>query len=632
MMWQPPVAPPPPPPPTRRQTIVNIVGVLLFVALYLALDPWSTHFHSTTTEHLLVAEACVEAGECPVLGLTVSETPIHMGPLFFYLLMPAASFGYLAAWQVLLGVLSMILCILLLVREGDRIFGAPVGLLAVPLWMAFEGSEFLVDLRHAPLAAPLVIGALFILSRFGRAPSVGKWVGFCLLFWLGMQLQFSMYVLALPALWLAYRVARGRMGWMLVGIFGAVGAASQLPIWFHYAANDFSVFGETIRIAGESPTDWTLIMEFLAPMAVVLVVLELRAALKPERAPADPVFSLPFIAWTLVGYVPIAGMAQPRYLFPIAALAAVRFSVHLTRAVERLASGVRRRDLRTLTSLATLLLVAVAVIPHLIGAVRTDQSLTPCDTLRGQAEIVDAIHAGAHGPWRATPHVHGAISVDVSQQLEYLLHEREIRAGDSPTWSLEAPCVVLERTGGGCSLEALSWVEYEPCLSYRDALVEVSHDRREPSQRQGIRLPIGSRGGTFFSKGQRTTEGAATADFLSDQLGKKTRGRRMFLGLTIPIADTEACRGASGGRAVRILVDECATILVDPCTSPMVCTRDTQPVHEMHFGDHEPELRVRRLTIPGATMMGVDALRVQLNLTSCDQGLRLLDIYEVVSP
>ena len=604
--------------------------MLLFAVLYLALDPWSTHFHSTTTEHLLVAEQCVLAGECPVLGLTVSETPVHMGPLFFYLLMPAAAFGYLATWQVLLGVLSMFLCVALFVREGDRIFGAPIGLLAVPLWMVFEGSEFLVDLRHAPMAAPFVVGALFTLSRFGRAPSIGKWIGFCLLFWLGMQLQFSMYVLALPALWLGIRVARGRGRWMLPGIFVGVGAISQLPLWIYYAANGFSVFGETLRIAGESPKDWALFLEFLGPMAVVLVVLEARAALKPDRPAADPVFSLPFITLTLVGYLPIAGMAQPRYLFPIAALAAVRFSAHLVHAWGRLVSGFQRRDLRAGTSLVPPILIALALTPHVIGAVRTDQSLTPCDTLRGQAEIADTILAGADGPWAATPHVHGPVSVDVSQQIEYLLHERHVRVGQEPRWSLDAPCVALERTGAGCALEALSWVEYEPCLRYEDAEVEVSHNRGPPNARTGIRLPLGSAGGMHLSKGQRTRGGAATAGFLTEQFAEKRHGRRMMLGLTIPIASTAACRGGEGGRGFRILVDACATVLAEPCTSAATCIRDAQGVHEMHFGDHQPKLQVRRLTIPPAAMQGRDALRIRLNLRSCDAGLRLLDVYEVM--
>ena len=623
---------PPSPPSTRRQTLTNVIGVLLFMALYLALDPWSTHFHSTTAEHLLVAERCVTAGDCPVLGLTVSETPVHMGPLVFYLLMPAAPFGYLAAWQVLLGVLAMLACMVLLVREGDHLFAFPVGLLAVPLWLAFEGSEFLVDLRHAPLAAPFVVGALFTLSRFARGPSVGGWIAFCLLFWTGMQLQFSMYVLALPALWLGARVTRGGHRWALIGAFVAVGAASQLPAWIHYASEGFEVFGNTLRIASESPVDWSLARSFLVPMAVALVALEVWVLVRPDGATRDPVFGLPFVALMLLGYLPLIGMAQPRYLFPIAAVAAVRFSCHLVRVARGLPARVRRRDPWVLLAPAPFLLVAVAVTPHVIGAIRTDQSLTPCDTLRGQAEIVDGVMARAGDPWEATPQVHGPLSVEVSQQLEYLLHERRRRAGQEPRWSLDAPAIAVDRTGAGCGAGALSLVEYEPCLRYGDAEVEVSLSWKTAGRRSGLRLPLGAKGGAHFTKGQRTPEGAATASFLSARFAEKDTGERMILRLSIPFHTTGACREALATRALRVLVDPCATILADACTPAAGCVRDRQGVHEMHFGDHEPELRVRRLTVPADALLGEDALRIRLNLTSCDRGLRLLDVHEVPIP
>ncbi len=623
---------PPSPPPSRWQTLANVAGVTLFMVLYLALDPWSTHFHSTTAEHLLVAERCVAAGDCPVLGLTVSETPIHMGPLFFYLLMPAAPFGYLAAWQVLLGILAMLACMALFVREGDRLFAFPVGLLAVPLWMAFEGSEFLVDLRHAPLAAPFVLGALFTLSRFARAPSPGRWVAFCLLFWTGMQLQFSMVVLALPALWLGLRATGRRDRWARVGIFAAMGACSQLPAWVHYARNGFDVFGDTLRIASESPMDWSLALEFLVPMALALVVLEVWALVKPDGTAArDPVFSLPFVLLVLVGYLPIIGMAQPRYLFPIAALASVRFSFHLVRAVDRLLVGLRRRDPRALLAPVPVLLVAFAVTPHVIGAIRTDQSLTPCDTLRGQGAIADEIMAGAAGPWEATPHVHGPITVEVSRQIEYLLHERQLRDGQEPRWSLEAPSVAIERTGPVCGVDALSLVEYQPCLRHVDAEVEVSHNRQATGHRTGIRLPIGAKGGMHFAKAQRTRGGAETARFLSAQFAQKERGGQMTLRLTLPIQSTGGCReGLAGlGGTVRVLVDRCATVLADVCVSSTGCVRDVQPIHEMHFDDFEPELRVRSLSIPGDLLRDQVGLRIRLNLTACDRELRLLDVYEV---
>lgn len=624
--------PQPPPTLTRVQHLVNLAGVFLVVAAYLAADPFSTHFHSTTTAHFLIAEQCITAGECPLVGPAISNSPFHLGPAFFYLLMPAAPFGYMSSWQVLLGIAALFTSVVLLVRCGDRVFGFPVGLISVPLWLGFSGTEFLVDLRHAPLAAPFIIAALFTLSSFWRAPSIRTWFGFCLLFWIGIQFQFSMYVVALPALWLVVRRARAGYRWVAVGVFAACGVVMLLPIWVHYSMGDLTLIPDAARmLSGVVHAEWGHHLQFLAPLVVVLILLEWRGRGR-HGAKTDPVFSLSFAALMLVGYLPIIGMTHTRYLFPLVAMASVCFAVHLVRAARRFRSWTHRREAGLLASLLPYVLVAVAVWPHLVGAYFTRGSLASCDTLRGQSEIVDEIWARAAVHSTATPHVHGDISIEVSRQIEYLLHERAIRDGLQPQWSLDAPCVAIEVAGRRGFANEVRWSEYQSSLQYDAAGVELSGGEGVVTQRRGIRLPIGANNGFFLSKGQRTRGGAEITDLLAERLTDRSRHGPLELAVTIPLRPGARSRGALSSRNIRLIVDDCARIVVDGCRPDQGCSGDQIEVYEMAFGAHPLRTRVWRITMPGEAVLERGELRILLSLTECRGGLHLFDVYEVPRP
>jgi len=606
-----------------RRAVVNGVFCLLVLTTYLYADPLGTRFRSTSVGELLTAEHCITRGECPAVGPSVSDTSLRLGPLYYYVLIPGVLVGYGSLWVTFLGMLAFASSVVLLICIGDRMFGYPAGMVSALIWSVLVGIEFLADLRHAPLAAPFAVALFWNLWVFRRDPRIRTYVAICLLFWIGLQFQFSLCVFVPLILWILVTTTRGTRLALLLSLFLAFGVVLQLSTWVSYAAGGFAVFAETMTAAARIPSSLARFGFLLAlPFAAALLLVRWVGRESDETPDRQPVLSVWFLVAVFLGYLPFAGHIEPRYLFPFATAVALTIASHLLALL-----GATPRPRRT-AGLA-LSLIAMALAPHLVWSYFVLHVGTRYTTLRGQMAMADRLWEALGTEPGPTPQIHGSIPIDVSEVVEYLLHERARREGREGSWGVDGPCAAIEGAANEGSAGSDSGTEYayRPCLQYSTADVALTRDGAAIEHLRGIRLPLG--GGSLgrpLKGGQKTEIGIRAAEAIDRHI-HESEGRA-GLELSFARGRTAGCAESEKGE-VRVVVDGCAVVSVRGCDVAGTCAEEEIEL-DPRLAPFGVGTKVRRLSVPAGVVAANDRLHVSLQLDQCGGKLSLLDVYEVV--
>ena len=164
---------------------------------------------SDTNRDIFFAQAIGAGRYFPMVGPEINHT-LHLGPLWYYLLAPAAWFGNAAAVTALMGVISATqfpLAYILGRRFGsDRHAILFVGALALPGWITVS----LASMTHTLLVVPACLFSVLATAAYRDHPSVGK----AFLIGIGMALLVTAHPTTLPIaalllVWAALRAPTG---------------------------------------------------------------------------------------------------------------------------------------------------------------------------------------------------------------------------------------------------------------------------------------------------------------------------------------------------------------------------------------------------------------------------------------